>query len=79
MNKKQGFKGNCRICGKYGHKAANFWENKGNKVKSQKTHVNGKCNYCEMKGHKETDCWKKARDNKENERANVAEDNEDTV
>ena len=32
-----------------------------------------------MKGYKETDCWKKARDNKENERANVAEDNEDTV
>ena len=32
-----------------------------------------------MKGHKETDCWKKVRNNKENERDNVAEDNEDTV
>ena len=28
MNKKQGFKGNYRICGKYGHKAADCWENK---------------------------------------------------
>ena len=33
-NYKQGFKGTCRICGKYGHKAADCWENEKNKNKS---------------------------------------------
>ena len=27
FKKKQGFKGTCRICGKYGLKAADCWEN----------------------------------------------------
>ena len=31
--KKQRFKGKCRICSKYGHKAADCWENKNNKNK----------------------------------------------
>ena len=35
--------------------------------------------YCGMKGHNEIDCWKKARERKESEKSNVAEDNEDTV
>ena len=78
MNKKQGFKGNCRVCGKYGHKAANCWETRETRS-SQKKQFSGKCNYCGMKGHKEIDCWKKARENKESEKANVAEDNENTV
>ena len=34
-NNKQGFKGIYRICGKYGHKAANCWENEKNKNRSE--------------------------------------------
>ena len=48
MKKNLGFEENCRICGKYGHKAANWFENKGSKVKNQKKQFNGKCNYCGM-------------------------------
>ena len=63
--KKQGFKGNCRICGKYGHEAADCWENKNNqKIKNNNQnkkdwHFKGKCNYCGIYGHKERECRKK--------------------
>ena len=82
-NYKQGFKGTCKICGKYGHKAADCWEDEKNKNKSgdkNKYQFKGKCNYCGIYGHKERDCRKKkAAENQESNSANVAEDNEDTV
>ena len=89
FKKKQGFKGNCRICGKYDHKAADCWENKNNKNKktnqggnNKEWQFKGKCNYCRIYGHEEKDCRKKiahmeAKENK----ANLAEEikEEDTV
>ena len=33
FKKKQGFKGNCRNCGKYGHKANDCWEIENDKKK----------------------------------------------
>ena len=87
--KKQGFKGNCRICGKYGHKAADCWENKNNKNKkpnqaggTKEWHFKGKCNYCGIYGHKEKDCRKKkANLEAEENKANLAKEveQEDTV
>ena len=77
--KNKSFKGTCRICGKYGHKAADCWENtkRGNNNGNYK--FKGKCNYCGIFGHKERDCRKKKRD-QENRMgsANIAE-NEETV
>ena len=82
-NYKQGFKGTCRICGKYGHKAADCWENEKNKNKNgdrNKYQFKGKCNYCGIYGHKERECRKKkAAENQENNGANIAEEGEDTV
>ncbi len=79
INKRQGFKGNCRICGKYGFKLAYCFENKSNKIKNVKRKFTGKCNYFGIKGHKEDDCWKKERENNTTDAANVAKDNEDSV
>ena len=84
MKKKQGFKGNCRICGKYGHKAADCWENKNNKNKKPNQGGNrdwifkGKCNFCGIYGHKERDCRKKkAQMEAEENKANLAKDIEE--
>jgi gag-polypeptide of LTR copia-type len=48
----EGFKGNCRKCGEYGHKAA-LCPQKREEMK---------CNYCKFKGHTEDYCRKKKRD-----------------
>ena len=53
------FKGMCRSCGEYGHKAADC-------PKKGKGQFKGKCHYCGKIGHKENECFKKKRDNKEN-------------
>ena len=88
FNKKQGFKGNCRICGKYGHKAADCWENKINKNKkfnqgggNKEWQFKGKCNFCGIYGHKERDCHKKKAQENEENNTNVAaeEEAEETV
>ena len=57
----QFFKGLCHRCGKYGHKAANCPEGKGNE-KGQKKRFAGKCFYCGKTGHKQEDCFKKKAD-----------------
>ena len=89
FKKKQGFKGNCRICGKYSHKAADCWGKKNNKNKktnqggnNKEWQFKGKCNYCGIYGHKEKDCRKKkahmeAKENKDNLAEEIEE--EDTV
>jgi hypothetical protein len=48
----EGFKGNCRKCGEYGHKA----------TKCPKIREEFKCNYCKFKGHTEEFCRRKKRD-----------------
>jgi hypothetical protein len=61
------FKGNCCLCGEYGHKA-NFCKKIEDKSKTV-------CNYCKKVGHLEKDCFRKARhdknkgENTENERS----------
>jgi len=85
-----GFKGECRKCGKYGHKAVNCRQkdnNKDNNSKSSNSNSNnknekgkgfsGKCNYCGIRGHKEEKCWKKH--GKPDDAANMAnnDDNKD--
>ena len=73
---KKTFKGDCRICGKKGHKAADCWEQEKNKdkrpanyqaksesaynVADQKKH----CNYCGKDNHNIEQCFKKQRDDK---------------
>ena len=64
------FKGKCRECGKYGHKAAdcrsknkqNGNSNNSGRNNGQKTRFNGKCNYCHKFGHKKADCFKRKKD-----------------
>jgi hypothetical protein len=48
---KEGFKGNCRKCGEYGHKAA----------KCPKRREEFKFNYCKFKGHTEEFCRRKTK------------------
>ena len=56
---RQGLKGTCRICGKYGHKVIDCWENDKKKMKGVTKKLQGRCNYCGMYSHKEADCKKK--------------------
>jgi len=51
-----GFKGSCRICGEYGHKAAYC-----KKKAARKDIV---CTYCKLKGHVEKNCWRKQKNEK---------------
>ena len=78
----QQFKGTCRNCGKYGHKARDCRDkekNRNNQRNNANTDqrgpkINGKCNYCGKPGHMEKYCYKKKRDTKSNEEtANIAQ------
>jgi hypothetical protein len=51
----EGFKGNCRRCGEYGHKA----------IKCPKKREEYKCNYCKFKGHTKEFCRRKKKDQAE--------------
>ena len=88
----QQFKGTCRNCGKYGHKAKdcrdktksrsqqrNNNNNSGRNQNERGPRINGKCNYCGKEGHMEKYCYKKKKDKGESENANIvhATENED--
>ena len=67
------FKGTCRSCGTYGHKAADCKK----KEKDGKTSNSGgekaiECNYCHKKGHKEDKCWAKKKDEKKKDKEGSA-------
>jgi hypothetical protein len=56
------FSGDCRYCGKRGHKAADCYKKKGDeKSKTEgykgKKNFNGTCHKCGKKGHKKADCY----------------------
>jgi hypothetical protein len=56
------FAGNCRYCGKRGHKAADYFKNQAEiKNKSggsdMKSGFHGMCHHCGKKGHKKIDCY----------------------
>jgi len=81
------FKGRCRACGKYGHKARdcyskNSTNNNGNTNNNNGTtgqrnrRFNGKCRYCNIFGHKEADCFKKKRENQNNNNNNGGNNND---
>ena len=66
------FKGDCRVCGKIGHKGADCWtleRNKSKRPMSCKVNNNTKnnnkdkfCTYCNIKGHEDYYCFKKRRE-----------------
>ena len=78
LEKRQGFKGNWRKCGKYGYKAADCQVRGENQNNNNKKKFQGKCNYCGIEGHKEVNCWKKD-ENTNQYKANIADDNKETV
>ena len=75
------FKGDCRNCGKKGHKSSDCWEKDANKSKRPSTWNNKKgketsnmakegkntyhCDYCQKDGHTEDRCFKKKKDVKD--------------
>ena len=75
------FKGDCRICGKKGHKAGDCWDNEKNKDKRPSHYKkpseratpakssNLHCSYCSKDGHTEDRCFKKQRDEKDKKQA----------
>jgi len=89
------FKGRCRRCGKFGHKAADCktdlkkgpWNprsNKNNGGGNNQGRFQGKCNYCGKYGHKEADCWVKygkpnAKEERNNQAAEEVEEQEEEV
>jgi hypothetical protein len=71
---KKQFKGDCRICGKKGHKSADCWESNKNLNKRPKifkpstkdsTKPKMTCTYCGKDGHTMNVCFKKKRDEKQ--------------
>jgi hypothetical protein len=61
------FKGDCRKCGKQGHKAANCWSGGAgsggqNRDSSQAGHQNRKCYRCNKIGHIAANCPDKNRE-----------------
>ena len=58
-----GFKGRCKKCGVFGHKAAKCPEkkkgNNGPDKKENKIKIKGKCFNCGKEGHRAVDCWHK--------------------
>jgi hypothetical protein len=89
------FKGRCRKCGKFGHKAADCWfdeenKNKGTGSKGNNTGSNsgsgggkfaGECFCCGKKGHRISECRKKKADEAKagDETANTAADHDETI
>jgi hypothetical protein len=83
---KKFFKGDCRNCGKKGHKATDCWEKEQNKDKrpagykakntSDSANVtnSGKlhCNYCKKDNHTEDRCYKKQNDQKKKDSTDKA-------
>jgi hypothetical protein len=79
---KKQFKGECRLCGAKGHKAADRWDNDKNKAKCPSEYKKRKpdnpssfnpqkkklrCDYCHKEGHTIECCYrKKNKDRKEN-------------
>jgi hypothetical protein len=66
------FKGDCRICGKKGHKAGDYWDDERNKdkrpphfKKPSERATPANCSYCNKDGHTEDCCFKKQRDEKD--------------
>ena len=55
------FEGECRNCGKKGHKAADCWQKKAAEGggKGATARFEGECHHCGKKGHRATDCWQK--------------------
>ena len=81
---KKKFKGDCRICGKKGHKATECWENNKNssnrparyKVKNDQSHQNTGdmlCDYCGKTNHTEINCFKKRSDESKGKKKNNSE------
>ena len=75
------FKGDCRVCGKKGHKAGDCWDNDNNKDKRPPNYKktgeratparssNLHCTYCDKDGHTEDRCFKKQRDEKDKKKS----------
>ena len=80
------FKGDCRICGKKGHKATDCWENPKNtgkkpvfnKKPTSNNNTNNrnkqklKCSYCGKDNHTQDKCFKRIKNESSSEMADVA-------
>jgi hypothetical protein len=91
-NFKKGFKGTCRLCGKYGHKATDCWHNKSNnqsqattnptqdKIQNNQNENKNKkeCKYCKKSGHTVDECWK-LKFKKEKDEKNKNEDKKQKI
>ena len=70
------FKGNCRKCGKQGHKA-NECKTKSSSDSGGNSKSDKECTYCHKKGHTEDYCWKKKKaDSKAESKAESTKKNE---
>jgi hypothetical protein len=78
-NFKKQFKGECRLCGAKGHKAADCWDNDKNKAKLPNNYKKRtpdtpssqnlqkkklKCDYCHKEGHTIECCYKKKKEDR---------------
>jgi hypothetical protein len=84
---KKVFKGDCRICGKKGHEAADCWESDENKNKRPSNHKStpaGRtdksddkkklhCTYCNKDGHTMNRCFRKKRNEKKDDKQDNAD------
>ena len=80
------FKGRCRNCGMFGHKAIDCKKDQrkpAGRPNGRQRRFSGKCNFCGKIGHKEVDCWAKHGKPKINDQVNqvmeCSEVNEDEV